>query len=120
MPAAALIDLFFPADGVSAHGPRLTWPGGRLQLLAGCDGFEVLSLYLAAVFVAPVPWRRGLVMLSLGCLLVWALNQLRLLGLYVSYRHWREGFDALHTVWGPVLMLSAGFAWFAWNLRRGP
>ena len=28
----------------------------------------------------------------------------------------REGFDALHTVWGPVLMLALVFGGFAWNL----
>ena len=119
-PCAALIELLFPADGVQAAGPHLLWPGGRLQLLAGCDGFEVLALYVPAVLVAPVAWRRGLIMLMLGTLLIWCLNQARLLALYLAFRHWRTGFDTLHTVWGPLLMLSAVFAFFAWNLRRAP
>jgi len=117
-PAAALIGLVFPADGVQAVGPRLAWPGGRLQLLAGCDGFEVIALYLPAVIVAPVGWRRGLSMLGAGVALIWGLNQLRLLGLYAAFRHWREVFDALHTVWGPLLMLTLVSAFFAWNLRN--
>lgn len=119
LPAATLIDLLFPADAVQASGPRLTWPGGRLQLLVGCDGFEVMALYVPAVLVAPVGWRRGLTMLGLGLLLIWTLNQLRLLALYLAFRHWREGFDALHTLWGPLLMLGAVAAFFAWNLRAG-
>lgn len=117
LPAAALIDLLFPADAVQAAGPRLVWPGGRLQLLAGCDGFEVMALYVPAVLVAPVGWRRGLVMLGGGLLLIWALNQARLLGLYLAFRHWREGFDALHMLWGPLLLLGAVAGFFAWQLR---
>lgn len=116
-PAAALIALVFPADAVLPIGPRLVWPGGRLQLLAGCDGFEVIALFVPAVLVAPVAWRRGLFMLGVGIALIWSLNQLRLLALYAAFRHWREIFDPLHTVWGPLLMLVLVSAFFAWNLR---
>jgi exosortase/archaeosortase family protein len=118
VPAAALIDGFFPSDGVVAQGNQLQWPLGRLRLLAGCDGFEVLTLYLAAVLVAPVSWRRGLLMLAAGTALIWVMNQGRIVGLYLAFRHWREGFDVLHTVWGPLVMIAVVFAFFAWNLRR--
>lgn len=120
VPAAALIDTLRPADGVTAQGPRLVWPGGRLQLLAGCDGVEVLALLLAAALAAPLPWRRRLMLIAAGTLLVWALNQLRLLGLYLSFREWRAGFEALHVVVGPLLMLGMVAAWFSRALRRGP
>jgi exosortase/archaeosortase family protein len=118
VPAATLIAMMFPTDGVIAYGPSLIWPGGRLQLLAGCDGFEVLALYGPAVLVAPVSWRRGLLMLASGSVLIWALNQLRLLALYGAFRHWHDAFDPLHTVWGPLAMVSLVFGHFAWNLWR--
>lgn len=118
LPAAALIGGVLPADGVVAQGARLVWPGGRLQLLAGCDGFELLIMLVAATLVAPVSWRRGLFMLGVGGAGIWALNELRLFALYLSFRHWRESFDAVHTVWAPLLLLGALAGWFAWNLRR--
>jgi len=117
-PAAVLINGLFPADGVWAQGNQLQWPLGRLRLLAGCDGFEVLTLYLAAVLMAPVSWRRGLLMLAVGSAMIWVMNQGRIVGLYLAFRHWRDGFDVLHTVWGPLLMIAVVFAYFAWNLRR--
>lgn len=117
-PAAALLDGLWPADLVRAIGPRLAWPGGRLTLLAGCDGFEVMSLFVAAMLVADLSWRRGLVALVIGCVLVWALNQVRIVTLYWAFRYEREWFDAIHTVWGPLLLISAVVAMYAWALMK--
>ena len=105
-PAAALLDALWPADLVRAIGPRLAWPGGALTLLAGCDGFEVMSLFVAAVLVADLSLRRGLVALAVGCTAVWALNQTRIVALYWAFRYEREWFDPIHTVWGPVLLIA--------------
>jgi exosortase family protein XrtM len=118
-PASALINVLWPADAVAAIGPRLVWPEGRLTLLAGCDGFEVMSLFVAAVLVADTGWRRGLVALLGGCLTVWALNQLRIAALYGSFRYQREWFDAIHTAWGPLALVVsvAGIYW--WMVGRG-
>ena len=117
-PAASLLDGLWPADLVHAIGPRLAWPGGRLTLLAGCDGFEVMSLFVAAVLVADVSWRRGLLALALGCATVWMLNQARIVALYWTFRHEREWFDAVHTVWGPLLLIAAVVAVYAWAVSR--
>lgn len=117
-PAATLIGMLFPYDHVWAQGPRLAWPDGRLQLEAGCDGFEVLALFVPAVLVAPVSWRRGAAMLLVGTALIWGLNQIRLLALYLAFRRWPEAFDSLHAVWAPLLLLGATFAFYAWCLRH--
>lgn len=119
-PAAALIGMLFPFDHVWAQGTRLAWPDGRLQLEAGCDGFEVLALFVPAVLVAPVGWRRAAATLLAGTALIWGLNQIRLLALYLAFRHWHEAFDPLHAVFAPLLLLCATFAFYAWCLRRGP
>lgn len=110
-PSAALIGWLRPADGVLAQGPRLVWPGGRLSLQAGCDGLELLALLAAALLAAPLPWRRRVALLPALLLLVWALNQGRLLALYTSFRHWPDGFDALHVVVAPLLMLGLAGGW---------
>ncbi|MDP3824848.1 MAG: exosortase/archaeosortase family protein [Burkholderiales bacterium] len=117
-PAAALLDGLWPADLVRAVGPRLAWPGGRLTLLAGCDGFEVMSLFAAAVLVADLSWRRGLFALVAGCAAVWALNQTRIVALYWAFRYERDWFDAIHTVWGPLLLISAVVVIYAWAVMK--
>lgn len=117
-PAAGLIGMLLPHDNVWANGPRLAWPEGRLQLEAGCDGFEVLALFVPAVLVAPIGWRRGVAMLFAGTLLIWGLNQVRLLALYLAFRRWPEIFDPLHAVWAPLILLGATFAFYAWSATR--
>ena len=119
-PAAALLDGLWPADLVRAIGPRLAWPGGRLTLQAGCDGFEVMSLLVAAVLVADLSWRRGLVALVLGCAVVWVLNQARIVALYWAFRYEREWFDPIHTVWGPLLLIGAVGLMYAWAVMKPP
>jgi exosortase/archaeosortase family protein len=117
-PVATALGMMRPADQVRAQGERLIWPGGRLRLQAGCDGLEVLVLLVAATMVAPLGWRRGLVTLLGGTLLVWLLNQARLLALYGSFRFARESFDLLHTLVAPMLVLLPALGWLAWNLHR--
>lgn len=111
-PAGRLIAVLWPQEHVRSIAAGLAWPGGSLQLLRGCDGLEVLTLYVAAVLVAPVGWRRGLVMLGLGLATTWLSNQLRVLLLYWSWRHWPSAFDALHVIVAPVVLLLVLLALF--------
>jgi len=120
-PAAALIGMLMPADGVVALGARLVWPAqGRLTLLAGCDGFEVMSIFVAAVVAADVGWRRGFVALVFGCVAIWALNQLRIAALYFAFRYRSDWFDALHNIWGPLVLIVAVTAIYVTQVAGWP
>jgi len=118
VPVAWLLGWLAPGEGVSATGPRLTWQGGSIGLRNGCDGFEVFILFAAAAMVAPLSAGRRLTLLFAGCAALWALNQGRILALYASFRHQREWFDGLHTVWGPLVLVALGTALYVWALWR--
>ena len=116
-PAVRLLGWVAPADSVQAIQARLVWPGGQLTLRAGCDGFEVMCLFVAALLVADVAWRRGLAGLVVGCLAIWSLNQVRIVMLYEAFRRHRDYFDVIHTLWGPLLIISAAAVVYFWVLR---
>jgi exosortase/archaeosortase family protein len=118
--AAWLIDTFDPAVHVEAAGPRLRAPGGGLNVLNGCEGTEVVFLMVSAMLVAPLAWRRRLLGLVTGTLLVFTLNQARVLALFYAFRSDRGLFDMLHGVVAPLLLILAAAAFFVvWLDRSG-
>lgn len=119
--AAALIDWGWPAIGVVAEGARLKAPGGGLNVLNGCEGVDVAALLVAAMLVAPIPWRRRGLGLLAGLPLVFVLNQLRVIALFHAYRHDRDGFELMHGGVAPLLMvLATGLFYLLWVERSRP
>lgn len=116
--AAALIDWGWPAIGVVAEGSRLKARGGGLNVLNGCEGVDIACLLLAAMAVAPIPWRRRVLGMLVGLPGVFALNQLRVMALFHAYRIDRDTFDLLHGGIAPLLMvLGVGLFYLLWVER---
>lgn len=117
--AVALIDLFSPEVQASAQGSRIKAPGGGINVLNGCEGTDVLFL-LAAAFVAfPMPWRSRLAGLGIGLVLVFVLNEVRILALFHAFRSDRALFDLLHGLVAPIVLIAAAAAYFyAWAYRE--
>ncbi len=114
---AWLIRATTPTVEVDAVGPRLVAPGGGLNVLKGCEGTDVLLLLFSAMLVAPLPWRYRALGVVTGALLVLALNQLRVVALFHTYREQRSLFDALHGTVAPLLLVACTVAFFAVWLR---
>jgi len=114
-PAAWLIDGLWPGQEVRAVGHRLISPQGRLNVLNGCEGLETLFLLVAAVLAYPFTWRARLLGLLLGTLLVYVLNQVRLVWLWHAFQQDRALFGLLHGTVLPLVMVAIcllGFLWF--------
>lgn len=119
--AASLINMLDPVISVQAVGSRLKAEGGGINILNGCEGIEVVFLLACAMLVAPIAWRARLLGLVAGSLVVFILNQGRVLALFYAFRIDRGIFDILHGVIAPLLMILAAGAFFAfWLSRYGP
>ncbi len=105
-PAAVLINLVTPDVHAHAVGARLAAPGGGINIRGGCEGTEVLFLLLGAFAAIQMPWRRRLAGMALGALLVFSLNQARILSLFYAFRADRQLFDLLHTIVAPIVFIA--------------
>jgi len=105
VPSAALIRTLTPEVGVKAMGNQLRAPGGGITILKGCEGTEVMFMLVAAFSAVVMPWRRRLAGLGIGILMVFCLNQVRLVGLFYAYRSDPSLFNLLHGTLAPIALV---------------
>lgn len=118
-PAAWTIGQLWPEAGVRAQEHRLVAPAGRLNVLNGCEGLETLFLLLAAFAAYPFGWRARLLGMGLGTLLVFVLNQGRIIALWHVFLHDRALFGVLHGTVLPLALVAACLLYFLYFLGRG-
>ncbi|MBT9519296.1 MAG: archaeosortase/exosortase family protein [Dechloromonas sp.] len=104
-PTAAVIDFLTPAVHVKALGNQLIAPGGGITVLKGCEGTEIMFMLMAAFAAVVMPWRRRLTGLGLGILLVFCINQVRLVTLFYVYRSEPSLFNLLHGTVAPIVLI---------------
>jgi exosortase family protein XrtM len=105
VPAARLISMLTPDVCVKPVGNQLKAAGGGLTVLKGCEGTEVMFMLVAAFSAVVMPWRRRLLGLGIGILMVFCLNQIRLVGLFYAYRSDAPLFDLLHGTVAPIVLV---------------
>lgn len=123
-PAAFLVRTLTPAVRAQAVKDSLQAPGGGLRIVNGCEGTEALFLLIAGFVIAPIAWGARMTGFLAGMVVVFVLNQARILALFYAFRHDPALFDLLHTTVTPiavVLLLSTYFyAWLALATPRLP
>ena len=117
-PAATLVQLITPEANAKPVAASIKAPGGGLNILNGCEGTEVMFLLVAAFAAVRLGWRQRLIGLALGLVLIFALNQARILALFYSYRSERSLFDLLHTSVLPAVLIAAVALYFYAVLHR--
>lgn len=111
-PATALINQLVPNAHAQAVNSRITSPGGGINILAGCEGTEVLFLLLAAIWSFPMSWRRRILGSIVGTILVYGMNLGRILALFMALRTDRSTFDLLHGFVAPIILIAMSSLFF--------
>lgn len=106
-PTTALIKWLTPSIPVKALGNQLLAPGGGITVLKGCEGTEIIFMLMAAFAAVTMAWRRKLAGLGLGLMLVFCLNQIRLLTLFYVHRSDPSLFNLLHGTVAPIVLIIA-------------
>ena len=120
VPTAFLINILTPAAHAQAVGFQINAVGGGLLIFNGCEGIEALCLLLAAFAVAPLSWSAQWWGVLWGTVVVFAVNQVRLLALFYVFRHDVGLFKLLHEVVTPiaVILVVSGY-FYAWLIKAG-
>jgi exosortase family protein XrtM len=113
-PSVAAINLIAPDAGAKAKGNRIISPHGSLSVLNGCEGTETVFLLLAAIIAFNAPWLQKLKGAALGTLVVYGLNQGRIIALFFAAQHDRKWFDLLHGIIAPTLIIVLSVLFFLW------
>ena len=119
--SAMLLTVIAPTEQVQAMGHRLVSAHVRMSVLNGCEGTETALLIIAAMLAYAVGWRPKLIGILLGVALVFVLNQLRIITLYLTLRHDAGWFDMLHGYLLPSVIVFAVCGFFlAWAHSATP
>jgi exosortase/archaeosortase family protein len=117
-PAVWVIDQIWPAYGVKAQANSIVAPAGRINILNGCEGLELMFLLCAAFAAYPMAWRRRAVGIGLGFVLAYLANQGRLAALWYAYVHDRSLFGLLHGTIAPLMLVALCLLYFILFIGR--
>jgi exosortase H (IPTLxxWG-CTERM-specific) len=81
----------------------------------GCDAAEPMAIFIAGIVAFPAMIKRKLIGLGLGLTILFLLNIVRIVTLYLMGIYFPDLFEAMHlAVWQVVFILIAVLLWFLW------
>lgn len=111
-PGVWIINLFTPDVAAQAVGPKIKSSKGSLTVLNGCEGFETIFLLVAAILAYKSSWLNKLKGVLLGTLMIYLLNQVRIVSLFYLFLSDRKLFNLVHGYIGPAIIILIGSLFF--------
>ncbi len=106
-PAVAAIHLIAPQEAARVESYRILSPRVALEIVRGCDGSGAFFLAAAAMLAFPasvVHKARGVVA---AFVLIFVLNEARVVGLYFAVAYRPAWFTPLHSYVIPTFLIAA-------------
>jgi len=117
-PCADILTHFAPQEGVRVMQGMLVSHSATLSIVRGCDGSGVIFLLASAILAFPTGWRGKLYGVLGAVVMVYVLNQARLIGLYYIAAYHMDWFLLVHTYILPMVFILVGVIFFAyWSTR---
>jgi exosortase family protein XrtM len=117
--SADVIHLITPHEWVTAIANRLNSERLVLEVIRGCDGAGVAFLLIAAMVAFPAGRCHKVTGSVTALVLVFLLNQVRIVGLYYIGAYQKDWFGVVHTYLAPTLMVAVASVYFTWWITRG-
>lgn len=111
-PAAWVINHLWSDQLVFAQKNSLVAAHDRLNILNGCEGLETLFLLVAAFVAYPLRWKTRLIGIGFSALLIYVLNQARIILLWWTIRRDPAQFGLLHGTVLPLILIAIALVFF--------
>lgn len=119
VPGVAVIKLLSPQEAVQGVASVIMSSRASLEVVRGCDGSGVTFLLASAMLAFPSHWQAKLSGLAGAVLLIYGLNQVRIVGLYFVEAYFKEWFTPLHVYLVPTLLVVISALYFvSWVTRQ--
>jgi exosortase H (IPTLxxWG-CTERM-specific) len=96
----------------SYQGTVIDLPGVSLNVLFGCNGLEAVMIYSIAVIAFPSAWKKKLIGIAGGLLIIQAINIIRIVGLAYAAVHHASLFKILHVYVAQGIMIAVALGIF--------
>lgn len=120
-PAAFVINLCAPIEAIQAVVNKLISSKASLEIVRGCDGAGVAFLLMAAILAFKAKWKQKLAGLTVCLMMIFVINQIRIIGLYFIVAYQNNWFDIAHTYFAPTLIIIVSclyfYGWTVWSGR---
>ena len=111
-PAAWVINGIWPEQQLIAQKNSLIAARGRLNILNGCEGLETLFLLIAAFMAYPLSWKLRGIGIGLSVLLIYGVNQARIIFLWWAIQANPSWFGTLHGTVLPLILIAIAVVFF--------
>lgn len=112
LPAVWIANQLWPDQPAFAQKNSLISGHGRLNILNGCEGLETLFLLVAAFLAYPLMWRIRIVGITLSTVLIYGLNQARIVLLWWTIHSDPALFGLLHGTVLPLVLIAISLLFF--------
>ena len=115
-PAAWVINAITNEQTVRVEGHRLISKTAILEIVRGCDGSGVFFIMASAILAFSASMRYKFWGVLSGLVLIYLLNQTRVIVLYFVVSKEPDWFVPLHTYYIPTLLIIIMCCFFIWWL----
>lgn len=94
------------------QGSIIQLPSISLDVKFGCNGLEAVMIYSVAVIAFPSSWKKKLIGISAGFLIIQVVNILRIAALGYSGIHFKSLFEYIHIYVAQGIMIAVALGVF--------
>lgn len=118
--------LRYCGQDVRVDGRHISSSEATISIARGCDALYPTALFLTAIAVFPIAFRKKIIGAFVGTLVLLVVNVIRIFSLFLVQVHAPSLFEIMHVdVWQAIFVFLALFCWIVWlswaiRTEKGP